>query len=121
MSWLAVDKCKSFPVSLSFSRYWVIADRRRSNAILLRLRIGVHAGVLARLDPLLGHGAAVQEAMALVAGFDDVAVMRQSIEQRWLNLPCCIFAQGTGGDHHGHDWEDSAAALPPAEVGTGDC
>ena len=25
------------------------------------------------------------------------------------------------GDHHGDDWEGPAVALPPAEVGTGDC
>jgi hypothetical protein len=42
--------------------------------------------VLTRLDSLLGYGAAVQEAMALVAGFHDVAVMGQAVQQRGRHL-----------------------------------
>ena len=37
-----------------------------------------------------------------------------------FNLPCCFFEQGIRSDHHGHDWQGSADALPPEEVGAGD-
>ncbi len=39
------------------------------------------AGLLPGLDPLLRSSAAVQEAMTLVTRLDDVAVMRESVQQ----------------------------------------
>jgi hypothetical protein len=46
--------------------------------LLGRLSANAFASVLARLDALLGHGAAVQEAVAVVAGFQDERAGKKS-------------------------------------------
>src|SRR6187397_2946575 len=51
---------------------------------------------LTRLDALLGHRRAVQEAVALIAGLDDVAVMRQPIEQGGRHLGVAEHARPLG-------------------------
>ena len=61
--------------------------------------------LLPRLDPRLGGRRAVPEAKRFVAGFDDVAVMRQPVEQRRRHLGIAEdtrpFGKGqVGRDHH---------------------
>src|SRR5205085_12199211 len=58
-------------------RATVGSDRVGRQLLFARL-----ARCLARLDALLGDGRAMQEAVALIAGLDDVAVMGKAIQQR---------------------------------------
>ena len=63
------------------------------------------ACLFSRLDSFLGLGAAVQEAVALVAGLHDVAVVSQSVQQGGRHLRVAedagpLSEVQVGRDHH---------------------
>lgn len=80
---------------------------RTPNSERLIRRNATLVALLSRPDPCLGRNAAVLEAVGLVAGFHDVAMMGQPIQQRSRHLGVAKHtrplgeAQIGGDDHAG--------------------
>ena len=74
-----MDKCRCLSVGLSSSMVcW--GSVASSDLVLHRLVLDALACLLACFDALFRFGHTAAEADGLVAGFDDVAVVRQSVE-----------------------------------------